>query len=250
MPDDGPFESKEETNFAASSDIKTNMMVKDDDTTSMKSGQSTNSWMTLDFENDDEESLRKKELHLQNLGLVTHKAAEKRRLEVIQSSAAAVEANKAASQQSSNKRNGKNSSHAASTHHEYTGTLKTIIKLNRNSTGGSTSGNNGRKSNAASTSSSSTASKEQQQRRQSLKMTFQKSRGRAHGSVYSDRSQHDREGHGEDNYYTIQNEVSSTLEIVFLTSVTNLLFSIFFRLKVRSKDYIQKPQPTLPLILD
>ncbi|XP_073832046.1 enhanced adult sensory threshold isoform X2 [Musca autumnalis] len=210
LPDDGPLNT---SNVTETTDVKSMSISKDDDTTSMKSGQSTNSWMTLDFENDDEESLRKKELHLQNLGLVTHKAAEKRRLEVIQSSAAAVEANKAASQQqNSNKRNGKNSSHAASTHHEYTGTLKTIIKLNRNSTGGSTSGNNGRKSNAAGgSSSSSAASKEQQQRRQSLKMTFQKSRGRGHGSGYSDRSQHDREGHGEDNYYTIQNETEGAL---------------------------------------
>lgn len=185
--------------------------VKDDDATSEKSVQSTNSWVTLDFENDDEESLRKKEMHLQTLGLVTHKAAEKRRLEVIQSSAAAVEANKAATQlQQTNKRNGKNSSYAASTHHEYTGTLKTIIKLNRNSTGGSASGGNGRKANASGTTSSSNASKEQHQRRQSLKMTFQKGRGRSFGASNNDRSQHEREGHGEDHYYTIQNEASIT----------------------------------------
>ncbi|XP_061388760.1 uncharacterized protein LOC133323874, partial [Musca vetustissima] len=209
LPDDGPFNN---TNTIETNDVKSVPATKDDDATSMKSGQSTNSWMTLDFENDDEESLRKKELHLQNLGLVTHKAAEKRRLEVIQSSAAAVEANKAANMhQGGNKRNGKNSSHAASTHHEYTGTLKTIIKLNRNSTGGSASGNNGRKSNAAGGTSSSGNNKEQQQRRQSLKMTFQKSRGRGHGAGYSDRSQHDREGHGEDNYYTIQNETEGAL---------------------------------------
>lgn len=169
----------------------------------MKSGQSATSWITLDLENDDEESLRKKELHLQNLGLVTHKAAEKRRLEVIQSSAANVEASK----HQHNKRNGKNSSHAASTHHEYTGTLKTIIKINRNSTGASTTGNNGRKSQNNAAGSSSSATKEQQQRRQSLKMTFQKGRARAHGAGNNDRSQPDREGHGEDSYYTIQNEV-------------------------------------------
>ncbi|KAI8115338.1 hypothetical protein CVS40_12343 [Lucilia cuprina] len=187
-------------------------LIKDDDTTSMKSGQSATSWITLDLENDDEETLRKKELHLQNLGLVTHKAAQKRRLEVIQSSAANVEASKAATQHNQhNKRNGKNSSHAASTHHEYTGTLKTIIKINRNSTGGSTSGSNGRKSQNNTAGSSTSKEQQQQQRRQSLKMTFQKGRARAHGTGNNDRSQQDREGHGEDNYYTIQNETEGAL---------------------------------------
>ncbi|KAM7346446.1 enhanced adult sensory threshold isoform 1-T3 [Cochliomyia hominivorax] len=199
-------------------------LLKDDDATSMKSGQSATSWVTLDLENDDEETLRKKEIHLQNLGLVTHKAAEKRRLEVIQSSAANVEASKVATQHQHNKRNGKNSSHAASTHHEYTGTLKTIIKINRNSTGGSTSGSNGRKTQTNVAGSSAT-SKEQQQRRQSLKMTFQKGRARAHGTGNNDRSQPDREGHGEDNYYTIQNETEGALQKVHnfpTTSTTSL----------------------------
>lgn len=196
---------------SGSSPIKSGLsLMKDDDTTSMKSGQSATSWITLDLENDDEETLKKKELHLQNLGLVTHKAAEKRRLEVIQSSAANVEASKAATHQhQNNKRNGKNSSHAASTHHEYTGTLKTIIKINRNSTGGTASGSNGRKSqnNATGSTASREQHQQQQQRRQSLKMTFQKGRARAHGTGSYDRSQQDREGHVEDNYYTIQNEV-------------------------------------------
>ncbi|TMW51693.1 hypothetical protein DOY81_003185 [Sarcophaga bullata] len=187
-------------------------IVKDDDTTSMKSGQSTTSWVTLDLDHDEDEALRKKELHLQNLGLVTHKAAEKRRLEVIQSSAANVEASKVATQQHHNKRNGKNSSHAASTHHEYTGTLKTIIKINRNSTGGSTSGGNGRKCQNIAVGSSTSKEQQQQHRRQSLKMTFQKGRARAHGTSNNDRSQQDREGHVEDNYYTIQNETEGALQ--------------------------------------
>lgn len=187
--------------------------LKDDDTTSMKSGQSATSWITLDLENDDEDSLRKKELHLQNLGLVTHKAAEKRRLEVIQSSAANVEASKvAATQHNQNKRNGKNASHAANTQQEYTGTLKTIIKINRNSAAsgagaGGAGGTNGRKNQNSTTVASTSKEQQQQQRRQSLKMTFQKGRARAHGSGNNDRSLQDREGHGEDSYYTIQNEV-------------------------------------------
>ncbi|XP_036339677.1 pneumococcal serine-rich repeat protein isoform X2 [Rhagoletis pomonella] len=181
---------------------------KEDDSTSMKSGQSTDSssWVTLD----DEEALRQKEQHFQNLGLLTHKAAEKRRLEYIQSSAAA-EASRAQHQNSSStKRNGKSSNSA--TAHEYTGTLKTVIKINRNTSGGShasTSGN-GRKSNGtggqhatafAGTSRDSTNGSTV--RRQSLKMTFQKGRGRGQGNTDRAADQH---SNVEDAYYTIQNE--------------------------------------------
>lgn len=246
--------------------------IKDDDCTSNKSGRSTaSSWVTLDTENDDEDSLKKKEIHLQNLGLVTHKAAEKRRLEVIQSSQAAVEASKTQPQQS--KRNCK-SANAAATHHqqEYTGTLKTVIKLNRNtgaagaggcgSAAATSTGNTGvRKSHgssaqtaAAAAASAAATAKDQQQRRQSLKMTFQKGRGRSHANANSERSHHDRENHNEDNYYTIQNEVIYCKIHCNYTGIKYfLLFSYFLcRLKVGLIDPLKILLTQLPplVILD
>ncbi|XP_014095311.2 streptococcal hemagglutinin isoform X1 [Bactrocera oleae] len=196
------------------SPTKPTTALKEDDSTSVKSGQSTDgsSWVTLELE----ETLRQKEQHLQNLGLFTHEAAEKRRQEFIQSSAAA-EATRAQQQNSSvngSKRNGK-SANAALTH-EYTGTLRTVIKINRNTSSGShtstSGGSNGRKSNGnggqhGSISGGSSTSKDVSNgstvRRQSLKITFQKGRGRGQGNTDRAADQH---SNGEDAYYTIQNE--------------------------------------------
>lgn len=201
------------------SPTKSTATHKEDDTTSMKSGQSTDgsSWVTLDFEHD-EESLRQKEKHLQNLGLLTHEAAEKRRQEFIQNSVAA-EATRVQHQNTignSSKRNGKSNTNASLTH-EYTGTLKTVIKINRTTSGGShtsSSGtSNGRKNNSnggqhsatnAGSSTSRDAANGSTVRRQSLKITFQKGRGRGQGNT--DRAA-DHHSNGEDAYYTIQNEV-------------------------------------------
>ncbi|XP_053951189.1 serine-rich adhesin for platelets [Anastrepha ludens] len=209
--------TEKETPFSSTANSPAKPLVgqKEDDSTSMKSGQSTDSssWVTLDLEHD-EEALRQKEQHLQNLGLLTHKAAEKQRQEYIKSSAAA-EASRAQHQNSSStgsKRNGKSSSTAVA--QEYTGTLKTVIKINRNTSGGShasTSGaSNGRKSNGngsqhstACAGTSKDATNGGTVRRQSLKMTFQK--GRARGQGHADRAA-DQHSNVEDAYYTIQNE--------------------------------------------
>ncbi|XP_067637813.1 platelet binding protein GspB [Eurosta solidaginis] len=212
-------EDKEGMPASSTSSPVKSLATKEDDTTSMKSGQSgdSSSWVTLELEND-EEALRQKEQHFQNLGLLTHKAAEKRRQEYIQSSAAA-EATRAQQQTSSGnggKRNGKSSSSSAVAH-EYTGTLKTVIKINRNTSGSgchtSASGvSNGRKNNGnasqhAATYGGSSASRDagigSTVRRQSLKMTFQKGRGRGQG--HTDRTA-DQHSNVEDAYYTIQNE--------------------------------------------
>ncbi|XP_029404827.2 uncharacterized protein LOC105222946 [Bactrocera dorsalis] len=224
----GNFEKKDSINAktaaqdtpassTTNSPTKPTTALKEDDSTSVKSGQSTDgsSWVTLELE-PDEETLRQKEQHLQNLGLLTHEAAEKRRQEFIQSSAAA-EATRAQQQHSignGSKRNGK-SANAALTH-EYTGTLKTVIKINRNTSSGShtstSGGSNGRKSNgnggqhgsaSAGSSTSKDVSNGSTVRRQSLKITFQKGRGRGQGNA--DRAT-DHHSNGEDAYYTIQNE--------------------------------------------
>lgn len=209
----------------------------------MKSGQSTDgsSWVTIELEHD-EETLRQKEQHLQNLGLLTHEAAEKRRQEFIQSSAAA-EATRAQQQNSSGnggKRNGKSANVALT--HEYTGTLKTVIKINRNTNSGShtstSGGSNGRKSNGnggqngsalATSSTSKDASNGSTVRRQSLKITFQKGRGRGQGNTDRAADQH---SNGEDAYYTIQNEVLISQKFC---EIEQLKLNIFFpisRMKV------------------
>lgn len=197
---------------------------KEDDSASMKSGLSTdtNSWVTLDSECD-EESLRQKEQHLQNVGLLTHKAAEKRRQEFIQKAAANAEAAQKAAAAAHGRRNGNKSS---SNSQEYTGTLKTVIKINRNN---SSIGNGASTSNAARNKQHKDA---QGARRQSLKMTFQKGRARGHQSGHG---QSDQQMQGEEAYYTIQNEVSFS-DIFYLFFYMLILFFFlfsFFRMKVR-----------------
>lgn len=201
-------------------------------------------WLNIKADPEDD-VLRQKELHLEHLGLITHKAAEKRRQEAALEAATKVSVSSAsgssgssmqqdseqtsltqelskstnsnAQQQQQHSTHGKKSGKhnlTSAASQEYTGTLKTVIKLNRSSsnannlmTTGSTS--NGRKSGTNSQI-NATITKEQQQqnRRQSLKMTFQKGRGRGHGTTNNTERNHSHgKIHDEDNYYTIQNEV-------------------------------------------
>lgn len=194
----------------------------------------------------DDDALRQKEIHLQNLGLITHKAAEKRRLKAAIEAAtkasvgvagstkqeetqqtsieSTANTNSSSTQQGQNLSQGKRGGKGNSiTHPEYTGTLKTVIKLNRNSingcnfmSSGSGSGvaGGGRKSNSTNSPANGAGSKDH--RRQSLKMTFQKGRGgRCHSVTNNaDRDQNDGRSNAEDSYYTIHNEVRFTLIII------------------------------------
>lgn len=204
-------------------------------------------WLNIkaDPEND---VLRQKELHLEHLGLITHKAAEKRRQEAALEAATKATVSSGSvspgllpagtptqqdSQENSlshelsnsttldaqhqqqnsvyGKRNSKSNLTSAASQ-EYTGTLKTVIKLNRNSSNANNLMASGSTSNTrkSGTNSQVNITKEQQQqnRRQPLKMTFQKGRGRGHGTTNNaERNHSDGKILDEDNYYTIQNEV-------------------------------------------
>lgn len=176
-----------------------------------------------------EERRREKELHLQHLGLLTHQAAELLRQELIQEAHT-----RAVHQQHLHQQSGKrNAAKGSAAHTESSGTLKTVIKLNRSSNGGAGvgsglptgtvvhgsgagsgtgSGAAGGGPNMAAATRKGTAglagagSSAHGVRRQSLKMTFQKGRARGHGAA--DRTADHHGAHAEDSYYTIQNEVS------------------------------------------
>ncbi|XP_016996249.3 LOW QUALITY PROTEIN: uncharacterized protein east [Drosophila takahashii] len=174
------------------------------------------------------QSLRQEqEIHLQNLGLLTHQAAEQRRKILLEAQARQAQMQLQLQQHNQHKRQGARggggSGGGSATHVESSGTLKTVIKLNRSSNGGVGTvihGGSGSSSASAasSTSSSSVGSATRKSsgvlssaavagagvRRQSLKMTFQKGRARGHGAA--DRSADQYGAHAEDSYYTIQNE--------------------------------------------
>nr|AAF63753.1 nuclear protein EAST [Drosophila melanogaster] len=170
---------------------------------------------------------QEQEIHLQNLGLLTHQAAEHRRKCLLEAQARQAQMQLQQHHHHQHKRQGARGGGSA-THVESSGTLKTVIKLNRSSNGG-VSGSGGLptgtvihggcgSSSASSTSSSSVGSATRKSsgtlgsgagagagvRRQSLKMTFQKGRARGHGAA--DRSADQYGAHAEDSYYTIQNE--------------------------------------------
>ncbi|XP_062139403.1 uncharacterized protein LOC133848051 isoform X1 [Drosophila sulfurigaster albostrigata] len=190
-----------------------------------------------DGDGDDELLRREKELHLQHLGLLTHQAAEQLRQEYIQ------EAHTRAvhqQQQQQHHPSGKRSAAKGNAHIESSGTLKTVIKLNRSSNGGSGgaaavptgtvihgaavggAGNASVSGGAAPTTSGigsatrkggivvggghagAASSSAHGVRRQSLKMTFQKGRARGHGAT--DRAADGQHGAHAEDYYTIQNE--------------------------------------------
>jgi len=171
---------------------------------------------------------QEQEIHLQNLGLLTHQAAEQRRKFLLEAQARQAQMQLQQHHHNQHKRQGARGGGSA-THVESSGTLKTVIKLNRSSNGG-VGGSGGLptgtvihggsgSSSASSTSSSSVGSATRKSsgalssgagagagvRRQSLKMTFQKGRARGHGAA--DRSADQYGAHAEDSYYTIQNEV-------------------------------------------
>lgn len=200
----------------------------------------------------DEELRREKELHLQHLGLLTHQAAELLRQEYIQEAhtRAVHQQHLHQQQQQSGKRTAAKGSGA---HTESSGTLKTVIKLNRSSNGGAGvssglptgtvihgsgaagtgSGAAGGGPNMASATRKGTAglagagSSAHGVRRQSLKMTFQKGRARGHGAA--DRAADHHGAHGaEDSYYTIQNEVSNRRDADRLMKQSTNFNSIFF----------------------
>ncbi|XP_068154966.1 platelet binding protein GspB isoform X2 [Drosophila tropicalis] len=181
----------------------------------------------------DDEQRKEKELHLQNLGLLTHQAAELIRQEYIQEANSRQAQQQNQQQQHSGKRHGsKGSGGGSATHVESSGTLKTVIKLNRSSNGGAgghsgvptgtvihgSGAAHGAASSSASSIGSAAATRKASAgtgtgvssgsahgvRRQSLKMTFQKGRARGHGAA--DRSNDQHGAHAEDSYYTIQNE--------------------------------------------
>lgn len=201
-------------------------------------------------EEDDEEQQqqrREQEIHLQNLGLLTLQAAEQRRQDLQEAHTRQAQLQQQQQHQHhhhhQHKRQGARgggggggSGASSATHVESSGTLKTVIKLNRSSNGGvggssglptgtviHGSGGGGASGSAASSSSSSSVGSATRKssgalggsgaggatgagagvRRQSLKMTFQKGRARGHGAA--DRS---ADQPTEDSYYTIQNEVS------------------------------------------
>lgn len=201
----------------------------------------SNGKLKLSLDNDDE-LRREKERHLQHLGLLTHQAAEQVRQEFIHTHTRAVHPHP---QQQQHQQSGKRSTGkgGSASHVESSGTLKTVIKLNRNSNGGAggatgvptgtvvhgaaicpvggiatsgttASGSSGSGSGSGNMSSATrkggiagnVSSSAHGVRRQSLKMTFQKGRARGHGAT--DRAADQHGAHAEDSYYTIQNEVS------------------------------------------
>lgn len=126
------------------------------------------------------ERLKQKESHFLTLGLLTHKAAV----------AAKIEKQKRREQLHSNSKSSK--SHRGS---DYTGTLKTVIKLHRPTGGGD-----------------KTDSKKKS--RLPLKMTLHKGRGK----TANDKETTSAQNSEDDTYYTIQNEVRPFVISFWLSS--------------------------------
>lgn len=177
------------------------------------------------------ETFRRKESHLLKLGLITHEAAiaakieQERHRETMQATVAATATVSAGSGgagggnggSSNGKGAGKKSTASGST--EYTGTLKTVIKLHRPSTSGVDA-------------TAATGKKKPGRQAGALKMTLHKGRGKGAGAAaagsasaastvcgvvsatgsnsHSDHSAAGSIGGDEDTYYTIQSEVSTT----------------------------------------
>lgn len=145
-------------NFKDSSDDKKNVipMIQNDD----KSDAPTIP--------ESPERLKQKESHFLTLGLLTHKAAV----------AAKIEKQKRREQQHSNSKSSKSQRGS-----DYTGTLKTVIKLHRPTGGGDKS--------------------DKKKSRLPLKMTLHKGRGK----TVNDKETTSAHNSEDDTYYTIQNEV-------------------------------------------
>ncbi|GAB0092993.1 hypothetical protein DMENIID0001_080450 [Sergentomyia squamirostris] len=143
-----------------------------------------------------------KESHFKSLGLLTHEAAVEAKIEKARrreffksaaqksslSSASSTSSTGSVSSQNGTK-NGKRSRESGATKEivsgqEYTGTLKTVIKLHR------------------------PQSQEKRKTRMPLKMTFQKGRGKS-AQANNDRDQLNLSNSDEDTYYTIQNETDT-----------------------------------------
>ncbi|KAH8294448.1 hypothetical protein KR018_005749, partial [Drosophila ironensis] len=182
-------------------------------------------------ENDEEQQQLRREqaIHLQNLGLLTLQAAEQRRQDLQDAHTRLAQLQHHQQHHHQHKRQGARGASGGGSvaHVESSGTLKTVIKLNRGSSGGvagtsslptgtviqggsavsttcfSSVGSATRKSsgNLGPLGAGSGTSAGAGARRQSLKMTFQKGRARGHGTA--DRS---ADQPTEDSYYTIQNE--------------------------------------------
>lgn len=126
----------------------------------VRSNSSSKDSRSSSLDDESPEEKKEKETHLKNLGLLTHQAAEEATIEKQKQREKLKEKNK-----------GKKNS-------EYTGTLKTVIKLNR--------GNNDKKKG-----------------NQSIKLTLHKSKPK-NGSDKSD--SHSNVNSEEDTYYTIQQQ--------------------------------------------
>lgn len=134
------------------------------------------------IEDESMEDLKQKESHLKTLGLLTHQAAVEATIEK-QKRREQLKASIASSSTAGGKGK-KNSS-------EYTGTLKTVIKLHRGGGGSSSSTEGKKKGNLP------------------LKMTLHKGRAKngGNGNNSNDRSDaHSAANSEEDTYYTIQNQ--------------------------------------------
>lgn len=153
------------------------------------------------------ETRLKKECHLKSLGLLTHEAAVEAKIEKarrreffkstannssLSSASSTSSGSSVTSQQSNGTRNGK-SGRGHGGGQEYTGTLKTVIKLHR------------------------PQSQEKRKTRMPLKMTFQKGRVKSANSG-NDKDQVNLSNSDDDTYYTIQNEVR---RLMIKSSVTN-----------------------------
>ncbi|XP_059619871.1 uncharacterized protein LOC132263884 [Phlebotomus argentipes] len=137
------------------------------------------------------ETRLKKECHLKSLGLLTHEAAVEAKIEKARrreffksaanssslSSASSTSSGSSVSSQQSNGKSGR-----VQSGQEYTGTLKTVIKLHRPQT------------------------QDKRRTRMPLKMTFQKGRVKSVTSG-NDKDQVNVFNSDEDTYYTIQNEI-------------------------------------------
>lgn len=128
------------------------------------------------------ETQREKEDHLKHLGLLTHQAAKDEKRKNNEKKSEFIE-------------DIYDSSSNSKFENEYTGTLKTVIKLNRPAMAVQSNVDCDTHKKKSQSNNISTA-------RQSLKMTFQKGRVR-HTNVDKKNNQI-----SEDDYYTIQNEVS------------------------------------------
>lgn len=151
-------------NFKDSIDDKKNIIPMNDD----KSDAPTVS--------ESPERLKQKESHFLTLGLLTHKAAV----------AAKIEKQKRREQLHSNSKSSKSQRGS-----DYTGTLKTVIKLHRPTGGGDKS--------------------DKKKSRLPLKMTLHKGRGKS----VNDKETTSAQNSEDDTYYTIQNEVCFVIGISF-----------------------------------